>query len=99
MDPEEVFVAALSSCHMLSFLAIAARRRLVVDRYEDEARGFLERNEDGRLAMTRVELRPRVSLGGGEPPTAEEVERLHEQAHEQCFLANPVGTAVRVRAR
>ena len=62
VDPEQAFVATLSSCHMLTFLAIAARKRLVVDRYEDQAVGYLEKNADGKLAVTRVELRPQVSF-------------------------------------
>ena len=94
VDPEQAFVAALSSCHMLTFLAVAARRRLVVDRYEDEAVGTLEKNEEGLLAMTRVVLRPRVSFGGETPPSSEELERLHERAHKACFIANSVRTTV-----
>jgi organic hydroperoxide reductase OsmC/OhrA len=98
VDPEEAFVAALSSCHMLTFLAIAARKRLVVDRYEDAAIGFMEKNEAGRLAITRVELRPRITFGGTTQPSAEDVERMHHQAHEHCFIANSVKTDVRVLA-
>ncbi len=94
VDPEQAFVAALSSCHMLTFLAVAARRRLVVDRYEDEAVGILEKNEEGRLAITRVVLRPRVSFGGETRPSIEELERLHELAHKACFIANSVRTIV-----
>jgi organic hydroperoxide reductase OsmC/OhrA len=96
VDPEEAFVAALSSCHMLTFLAIAARKRLVVDRYEDAAVGFMEKNEQGRLAITRVELRPRIAFGGTTQPSAEDVELMHHQAHEHCFIANSVKTDVRV---
>ena len=95
-DPEQAFVAALSSCHMLTFLAIAARRRLIVDRYQDEAIGILEKNQAGDLAMTRVVLRPRVSFGGDKKPSDEELERLHERAHRTCFLANSVRTSVTV---
>lgn len=99
VDPEQAFVAALSSCHLLTFLAIAARRRLVVDGYRDEAVGYLEKIADGRLAVTRVVLRPRVEFGGGNPPAAEELARLHELAHAQCFIANSVRTDVRVEPR
>ena len=95
-NPEEALVAALSSCHMLTFLAIAARRRLVVERYDDEAVGHLEKNPHGRLAITRVTLRPRVAFGGDEPPGEEEFSRLHHLAHEQCFIANSVTTEVTV---
>jgi len=96
VDPEAAFVAALSSCHMLTFLALAARRRWVVDSYRDAAVGFLEKNEAGRLAMTRVVLRPEVAFGGEQPPSPEELERLHHRAHENCFIANSVRTEVRV---
>ena len=92
-------VAALSSCHMLTFLALAARRRLVVERYEDEAVGQLEKNAQGRLAITRATLRPRVAFGGEKTPTADEISRLHHLAHEQCFIANSVTTLVTVEPR
>ena len=98
VDPEEAFVASLASCHMLTFLALAARKRFVVDRYEDEAVGVLEKNEAGKLAITRVTLRPRVEFGG-EPPSAEALERLHHQAHEHCFIANSVRTRIDVESR
>jgi organic hydroperoxide reductase OsmC/OhrA len=98
-NPEEALVAALSSCHMLTFLAIAARRRLVVERYDDEAVGHLEKNPQGRLAITRVTLRPRVAFGGEKAPGGEELSRLHHLAHEQCFIANSVTTEVSVEPR
>jgi organic hydroperoxide reductase OsmC/OhrA len=94
VDPEEAFVAALSSCHMLTFLAIAARKKLVVDSYHDEAVGVLEKDAGGRLAITRVALRPAVRFGGGEVPGAEELRRLHDQAHHACFIANSVKAEV-----
>jgi organic hydroperoxide reductase OsmC/OhrA len=96
VDPEEAFVASVSSCHMLTFLAIAARKRYVVERYDDEAVGVLEKNEDGKLAVTRVTLRPRVVFGGAKQPTADDLARLHESAHEHCFIANSVRTAIEV---
>jgi len=96
VDPEQAFVAALSSCHMLTFLAVAARRRLTVDRYEDDAVGFLEKNAEGKLAMARVILRPRVVFApGGAPPVAE-VEKLHHKAHENCFIANSVRSEITI---
>jgi organic hydroperoxide reductase OsmC/OhrA len=95
VDPEEAFVAAVASCHMLTFLAIAARRRFVVERYEDAATGFMEKNEAGKLAVTRVTLRPAVQFT--EPgPSPEELARLHQLAHENCFIANSVRTAISV---
>ncbi len=95
VDPEEAFVAAIASCHMLTFLALAARKRLVVDRYTDAAVGFMEKNEQGRLAVTRVSLRPRVEFRDG-PPSDGQLARLHEMAHEHCFIANSVRTQVSV---
>lgn len=96
VDPEAALVAAISSCHMLTFLAIAARKRLVVDSYVDAAVGFLEKRDDGRLAVTRVVLRPRITFGDGKPPAADVLESLHHAAHEQCFIANSVTTAITV---
>lgn len=95
-NPEEALVAALSSCHMLTFLALAARRRFVVDGYEDDAVGHMEKNADGRLAVTRVELRPRVTFSGEKRPTPEQLSSLHEAAHRECFIANSVKTEVSV---
>ena len=95
VDPEAAFVASVSSCHMLTFLAIAARKRLTVDGYEDAAVGHLEKNENGKLAVTRVVLRPRIRWEGA-APTAETVERMHELAHENCFIANSVRTDIRI---
>ena len=95
VDPEEAFVAALSSCHMLTFLAIAARKRMTVDSYEDDAVGFLEKNPAGKLAITRVILRPRIVFGS-ERPAPETLEKMHEQSHHECFIANSVLTEITV---
>ncbi len=94
VDPEEQFVASLSACHMLSFLAIAARKRLTVDSYSDDAVGFLEKGANGRLQMTRVILRPSVRFA--EYPDKESLEEIHRLAHETCFIANSVTTIVAV---
>jgi organic hydroperoxide reductase OsmC/OhrA len=94
VDPEEAFVASLSSCHMLWFLSLAAVRGFTVDEYEDQAVGVLGKNEAGKAAMTRVTLRPRVKFAGG-PPTLEQLEELHHKAHEECFIATSVKTDVR----
>ena len=99
VDPEEMFVASLSSCHMLWFLDIACRAGWCVDAYEDDALGTMARDAGGRLAMTEVTLRPAVAFGGDRLPDAPEVERLHHAAHEACFIANSVRTQVRVQAR
>lgn len=95
VDPEETFVAALSSCHMLWFLSLAAQRKFIVDRYHDIAIGTLGKRVDGRWAMTKVTLRPQVSFVGERQPTRAEVEALHHGAHERCFIANSVTTEVR----
>jgi organic hydroperoxide reductase OsmC/OhrA len=99
VDPEEALVAALSSCHMLTFLALAARKQLVVDAYEDDATGYLNKNANGKLAVTRVVLRPLVRFGGTSVPSADELTKLHEHAHHECFIANSVLTEVAVEPR
>lgn len=95
VDPEEAFVASLSSCHMLWFLSIAAKQGFVVDSYSDEAIGILGRNAEGKVAMTTVTLRPRVQFSGERRPSGAEIENLHYQAHEECFIASSVRTEVR----
>jgi len=94
VDPEEAFVASLSACHMLSFLAIAARKRLTVDSYSDDAVGHLEKGANGKLQMTRVILRPRV--GFSQDPGRTVLEEIHHLAHDTCFIANSVTTSVAV---
>lgn len=95
VDPEEAFVASLSSCHMLTFLYLAAAKKFTVDSYVDEALGTLARNDHGKLAMAKVVLRPRVIFSGDHRPSREAVEELHHRAHEECFIANSVMTDVR----
>lgn len=90
VDPEEAFVASLASCHMLFALSLAAKAGLVVDEYTDRAEGLLERNSAGRLAMTRVALRPRMTFSGAHAPTPAEFDALHHEAHEECFIASSV---------
>lgn len=99
VDPEEMFVAALASCHMLWFLSLAAAAGHVVDHYEDAAVGSMSRNAAGRLAMTVVTLRPRVVFGGTTAPDAAALAALHHAAHEACFIANSVHTDVRCEPR
>lgn len=96
VDPEEALVAAISSCHLLTFLALAARKRFVVERYDDDAVGFMEKNEAGKLAITRVELRPKIVFGGPTQPSDSDIAQLHHLAHENCFIANSVKTEVTV---
>jgi organic hydroperoxide reductase OsmC/OhrA len=97
VDPEEAFVAALSSCHMLSFLWLAAQRGFVVDAYDDDAVGSMGPNARGREAVVRVVLRPRVRCSGSRVPTDEELAALHHDAHDLCFIANSVTTVVDVQ--
>jgi len=94
VDPEEAFVAALSSCHLLWFLDLACRAGWLVDDYQDAASGLLAADAQGRLAMTHVTLRPRVVFVGDHQPAAAEILRLHHAAHEACFIANSVKTEV-----
>ena len=99
VDPEELLVAALASCHMLWFLSLAAQRGWRVERYEDDAVGTMARDERGRIAMTEVVLRPAVAFGGEPQPDGDALAALHHQAHEHCFIANSVRTAVRCEPR
>ncbi|MGE3820410.1 MAG: OsmC family protein [Isosphaeraceae bacterium] len=99
VDPEEAFVASISSCHMLTFLAIAAKRRYVLESYRDEAVGVMGKDATGTLAMIRVTLHPEVSFSGENRPDLEELRRLHDQAHHACFIANSVKAEVVVDVR
>ncbi len=99
VDPEEAFVCSLSSCHMLWFLSIAAKRGFVVDRYHDAAEGVMGKNSEGKLVMSIVTLRPAVVFSGEKQPTTAELEQLHHQAHEECFIANSVNTEIRCEPR
>jgi organic hydroperoxide reductase OsmC/OhrA len=94
VDPEEAFVAALASCHMLFFLAFAAKHGFAITAYEDNAVGVMLKTSDGREWMTKATLRPRVVFTGDKRPIAEEVDALHPQAHEACYIANSVKTEV-----
>jgi len=95
VDPEEAFVASLSSCHMLTFLAICARKRITVESYEDDAVGLLEK-DGGKLWMTRVTLKPRVRFASGTEVDAAKLAEIHHKSHEECFIANSVKTDVTV---
>lgn len=95
VDPEEAFISSLSSCHMLWFLSLAVKHKFLVDRYFDAATGVLERNDEGKQAMTVVTLRPEVKFSGESLPSRQELDAMHHQAHELCFIANSVKTEVR----
>ena len=98
LNPEEALVGALSSCHMLTFLAIAARKRLVVDAYSDAAEGVLGKNDAGKLAITEVTLRPVVRFAPGVAVDPAALARMHEAAHANCFIAQTVKASVRILA-
>lgn len=96
VDPEQAFVAAMASCHMLTFLAIACKKRYVVDSYEDNPVGILDKNEAGKLAITEVVLSPKVAFSGSNIPDAAALSELHRKAHENCFIASSALTKVTV---
>jgi organic hydroperoxide reductase OsmC/OhrA len=95
VDPEEAFVAALSSCHMLFFLWLASKQGFVVDSYRDAAVGVIGKDTGGKMAMVTVMLRPEVRFGGERRPTRAELDALHHAAHEECYIARSVRTEVR----
>lgn len=96
VDPEAAFVAALSSCHMLTFLALASNKGFVVDSYEDHAVGHLAKNPGGKMAVTRVDLKPAIAFSGAKLPAQADLDWLHDKAHKECFIANSVTTEVHV---
>lgn len=94
VDPEEAFIAAISSCHMLTFLGIAAKRRYVIDSYEDNAVGVMEDDDQGYTSVTQVTLRPKIVFSGAKQPSYEQLEKMHHLAHRHCFIANSVKTQI-----
>src|SRR5216683_6065643 len=96
VDPEEAFIASLSSCHMLTFLAVACKKRFVLDDYVDEAVGHMEKNAEGKMAITRVVLRQKTKFSGDKQPSKEELDEMNHTAHEQCFIASSVKTEVTI---
>ena len=99
VDPEEALVASASSCHMLYFLFFAAKRGFLVDRYEDEALGVLEKNAAGKMFMSKITLRPHVTFSGDKAPTADEMQAMHHSAHEECFIAQSLKSEMTVEVR
>lgn len=96
VDPEEAFVASLSSCHMLTYLYVASRKGFEILSYEDDAVGLLTKNERGIPWVSSVVLHPRITYGGAKMPTREEIDQMHHAAHEQCFIANSVKTDISI---
>lgn len=96
VDPEQAFIASLSSCHMLFFLDIASRKNFVIDSYIDEAVGVIGKDNEGKMAMTKVTLRPKIIFSGETQPTDIEIDQIHHKAHDLCFIANSVKTTVTI---
>lgn len=99
VDPEEALIVALASCHMLSFLYVAAKSGFVVDSYHDNATGKMAKNAAGKFWVSEVTLHPKIEFSGEKIPGESEIEELHHQAHEECFIANSVKTEVRIAAQ
>jgi organic hydroperoxide reductase OsmC/OhrA len=99
VDPEEAFVASISSCHMLWFLSIAAKRGYRVDQYADEAEGFMEKDASGRMSVTRVVLHPGAAFSGERTPSTADIATMHDEAHHACYIANSVRTTIECEPR
>lgn len=97
LDPEEAFVASISSCHMLWFLSIAAKHGFIVDSYHDTAVGVMTPNAQKKYWVSAVTLTPKVIFSGSKLPSFEELEQLHHEAHEECFIANSVKTEITLK--
>ena len=98
VDPEEAFVAAISSCHMLTFLWVAAKKGFLIESYDDHAEGVLAADANGRQSMTEVTLHPNITWGGKDIPTGEQLDEMHHLAHQGCYIANSVKTAIKVHS-
>ena len=97
VDPEEAFIASLSSCHMLFFLSFAANKRFTVESYTDKATGVMQINNEKRMSMTDVTLNPKIIFSGENQPTKEQIDKIHHNAHNQCFIANSVNTKIHIK--
>jgi organic hydroperoxide reductase OsmC/OhrA len=95
-DPEQLLVSSISACHMLTFLAVAANRGYVIDSYHDSASGTLSKNADGKMAVVKTVLSPKVVFSGEKRPSADEYKQLHDRAHQACFIANSVKTIIEI---
>ncbi|CAN5725163.1 OsmC family protein [soil metagenome] len=98
VDPEEALVAAASSCHMLFFLWLAAKQGFTVDQYTDQAIGIMDKNAQGKIAMTRISLRPQIVFSGAQQPTAAQLAQLHHRSHEDCYIANSIRADIVIEA-
>lgn len=99
VDPEEAFVAAISSCHMLTFIYLAGKQGFQIDRYHDEAIGEMAKSESGKYWISIVHLNPQITYSGPKIPSPEQIEKLNHAAHLECFIANSVKTEIRIEAR
>jgi organic hydroperoxide reductase OsmC/OhrA len=95
-NPEELFASALASCHMLTFLAVAAKSGYMIESYSDKAVAILDKNEEGRTAITQIDLFPQIEFLGTKIPSAEELKVLHDRAHRNCFIASSIKTKVNI---
>jgi len=96
VDPEEAFVAAISSCHMLFFLSIAASSNYIIETYDDQAEGIMSKNEHGQMVMGDIILKPKIVFSGTTIPTAEQIAELHNSAHHKCYLANSIKSTIKI---
>jgi len=99
VDPEEAFVASIASCHMLTFLFIAASQSFIINKYEDEAEGEMAKNASGEMYVATVVLKPKIDFSGDKIPSAEKITEMHHLAHQQCFIANSIITKVIVNSQ
>jgi organic hydroperoxide reductase OsmC/OhrA len=96
VDPEEAFVAAISSCHMLFFLTIAASSNYIIETYDDQAEGIMSKNEHGQMVMGDIILKPKIVFSGTTIPSAEQIAELHNSAHHKCYLANSIKSTIKI---
>ena len=96
IDPEQAFVASITSCHALTFLALCALQKIEIKSYSDNAIGHLEKAEDGKPWLSKIDLHPEIQLASPDTVSKEKIEELHQKAHQECFLARSIKTAVQI---
>jgi organic hydroperoxide reductase OsmC/OhrA len=99
VDPEEAFIASVASCHMLWFLSIAAKKKFCIESYTDRATGVMQKNANGKLAITEITLNPFVQFIGEIVPNAETILDMHHKAHDECFIANSILTEIKINPK
>lgn len=95
-DPEETFIASVASCHMLFFLSIAARYKFIIHSYQDLTEGFMEKNDSGKMMITQINLYPTIEFAGERTPNTIQIQKIHDLAHQNCFLANSVKSSIHI---